>query len=68
MGLRQGYPLSPILFVLVVLELSQEILEAKHLDFLKGIKIESFVFLTHLLFMDDITLFSNGLERESRKN
>ena len=59
-GIRQGYPLSPLLFILVIEGLSLLIAEAIRAGKLKGIKISSQLFLTHLLFVDDVLLFGMG--------
>jgi hypothetical protein len=63
-GLRQGFPLSSLLFLLIEKGLSRVVMEANTRGALQGIKID-YVLLTHLLFVDDIMLFLNGIERES---
>ncbi len=42
-------------------------MEAKSIGCIQGIKLGGSVLLIDLLFVDDILLFSNGLEREARK-
>jgi len=59
-GLRQGCPLSPLLFLLVAEGLSQLMLKAKREGSIKGLEVAVNLFITHLLFVDDILLFSNG--------
>ena len=59
-GLRQGCPLSPLLFILVIEGLSLLIEEAKRTGKIKGIKISSKLSLTHLLFVHDVILFGLG--------
>ena len=59
-GLRQGCPLAPLLFLLVVEGLSRAIIHAKDLGGLKCILIGGNVSLTHLLFVDDNILFTDG--------
>lgn len=59
-GLRQGFPLSPLLFLLATKGLSQMILSAKHRGDVKGIEEATNIFVTYLLFVDDILLFSDG--------
>eukprot|EP00253_Pinus_taeda_P008403 PITA_08403 len=59
-GLRQGCPLSPLLFLLVAEGLSQLILKAKREGTVKGLEVAVNMFISHLLFIDDILLFSNG--------
>eukprot|EP00253_Pinus_taeda_P030883 PITA_30883 len=59
-GLRQGCPLSPLLFLLVAEGLSRLISEAKRTGMIKGLEVAANLFITHLLFVDDILLFTNG--------
>jgi hypothetical protein len=59
-GIRQGFPLSPLLFLLVIEGLSILIKNAKRDGKLSGIKLCSGNFITHLLFVDDILIFGNG--------
>lgn len=59
-GLKQGCPLSPLLFLLIMEGLSH-IIEAKHRQGrIKDIKIFDSVTLTYLLFVDDVLIFLNG--------
>lgn len=62
-GLRQGCPLSPLLFILVVEGLSRAIIWARENGQIKGIHVGGNIFITHLLFVDDILLFSGGSRR-----
>jgi hypothetical protein len=66
-GLKQGYLLSPCLFLLIVEGLSRSPLEAKRERLLKGIRIGGDLFLTNLIFVDDILFFTSGPELEGRK-
>ena len=63
-GIRQGYHLSPLLFILVIEGLSLLIEDAKWNGKIKGIKISSHLSLTHLLFVDDVILFGLGSFKE----
>ena len=59
-GLRQGCPLSPLLFLLIMDELSKLIGEEQRQGWIAGIKITNTCILTHLLFIDDVLIFLNG--------
>jgi len=63
-GLRQGCPLSPNLFLLAAEGLSQLLISVKRRGDLKGIEIATNLFISHLLFVDDILLFSNGSQED----
>jgi len=64
-GLRQGCPLSPLLFLLVAEGLSRAIAAASRDGLFKGIKISSSLYLTHLLFVDDVLIFCSGSRRDA---
>lgn len=59
-GLRQGCPLSPLLFLLVMEVLSRCLIDERDKGRLRGIKITYNFILTHLLFFDNIIIFMNG--------
>ena len=59
-GLSQAFPLSPLLFFIVMDGLSRLIASAKRDGDLCGLKISDDCFLTHLLFMDDVIIFLDG--------
>lgn len=59
-GLRQGCPLSHLLFLLVVEGLSIAIEEVKRQGEFQGITISQNLQITHLLFVDDVLIFCNG--------
>ena len=60
-GLRQGDPLSPLLFILVMETLSRLICKATEVGFLEGIHINNSrsegMWVSHLLFADDTLIF-----------
>lgn len=64
-GIRQGCPLSPLLFLLVMEGLSILIASAKRSGGFSGLKIMEHFYLTHLLFVDDILIFLNGSVRDT---
>eukprot|EP00253_Pinus_taeda_P004659 PITA_04659 len=64
-GLRQGCPLSPLLFLLVMEGLSRLIISATRDGTLKGLKITKECYLTHLLFVDDVLILLDGSMRDT---
>ena len=65
-GLRQGCPLSPLLFLLVAEGLSRALNEAKRLGRFSGVCIGEQLAITHLLFVDDVLIFYSGYRRDTR--
>lgn len=59
-GLRQGFPLSPYILILAMEGLSLLIYEAKRKGLIKGVKVAPALYLTHLLFIDDVLLFGTS--------
>jgi hypothetical protein len=66
-GVRQGCPLSPLLFLLVVECLSRFLNEAKSAGNFRGIKISPGLYISHLLFVDDILIFCDGSRQDIEK-
>lgn len=64
-GLRQGFPLSPLLFLIVMEGLSRLIVHEKRNGRLFGLKINDHCYLTHLLFVNDVLIFLDGSIRDS---
>jgi len=65
-GLRQGFPLSPPLFLLIDGGLSIIILKLVKEGKNEGVLVLNGIRLTHLLFVDDVILFGNGTLLEWR--
>ena len=63
-GIRQGFPLSPLLFILVIEGLSLLIKDAQNNGKIMGINISFQLSFTHLLFVDDVILFGSGTFEE----
>ena len=63
-GLRQGCPLSPLLFVLVMEGLSALIKNAKARGTFHGLRVNDILHLTHLLFVDDVLIFLDGSKQD----
>jgi hypothetical protein len=59
-GLRQGCPLSPLLFLLVIEGLSRAIQEQVREKNIEGIVVARGLNITHLMFVDDVILFGSG--------
>ena len=59
-GIRQGYPLSPLLFILVIEGFSLLIRDARNNGLIRGIQISPSLALSHLLFVDDVILMGSG--------
>ena len=58
--LRQGCPLAPLLFLVVVEGLSRALLSAKNNGVFRGISFGNNISLTHVLFVDDIVMITDG--------
>jgi hypothetical protein len=69
-GIRQGDPLSPLLFVLVMEALSSMMVEAENRGLVAGFSIgpanNSGLRVTHLLFADDTLIFCDAEEEQLR--
>jgi hypothetical protein len=63
-GLRQGCPLSPLLFFLIVEGLSRFLKKLVEEGRLEGVLVANGVRITHMLFVDDVILFGKGSFQE----
>ena len=64
-GLRQGDPLSPFLFTLVVDVLSRMLLRAEERNVLEGFRVGwNRIRVSHLQFADDTVFFSSTREED----
>ena len=61
-GLRQGCPLAPLLFLIIVEGMSRALLSAKECGDLHGISFGNDISLSHVLFVDDIVMVSDHSE------
>jgi len=59
-GLRQGCPLSPLLFILVMEGLSLLLKVSQRNGLLTGIKVSRTIKILHILFVDDGIIMSNS--------
>jgi hypothetical protein len=59
-GLRQGCPLSPLLFFLVIECLSRQMKKVVENGYFKGIKVAIATFISHLLFVDDVLILGDA--------
>jgi hypothetical protein len=59
-GLRQGFPLSPLLFILVMEGLSLLMKSSIGEGNLSGIKVSRMIKILHLLFVDDVLIMTKA--------
>jgi hypothetical protein len=60
-GVRQGWPLSPLLFILVIEGLSLLLKNSLEVGTISGIKVSRLIKILHLLFVDDVIIMSNAI-------
>ena len=63
-GIRQSFPHSTYLFILAIEGLSLLIKDAKYQSKIKGIKVTSNIFISHLLFEDYVLIRGEGRIQE----
>jgi hypothetical protein len=59
-GLRQGCPLSPLLFILIMEGLSLLLKKGKDEGKLSGVKVSRLVKILHLFFVDDVLIMTKA--------
>jgi hypothetical protein len=59
-GLRQGCPLSPYLFILIMEGLSLLLSKKLSEQHISGIKVSKYIKMVHLMFVDDVLLMSKA--------
>jgi hypothetical protein len=63
-GIRQGCPLSPLLFILVMEGLSLLLKESKGEGKVTGIKVSRMIKILHLFFVDDVLIMTKATLQE----
>lgn len=63
-GVRQDFPLSPLLFLIIIKGLGKLIECSRDSGNITGIKISSLIKITRLLFVDDVMIFGVARKRE----
>jgi hypothetical protein len=63
-GVRQGCPLSPLLFILVMEGLSLSLKKSRVEGNISGINVSRLTNILHLLFVDDVLILSKACLRE----
>nr|GEV00511.1 RNA-directed DNA polymerase, eukaryota [Tanacetum cinerariifolium] len=63
LGLKQGDPLAPYLFILVMESLHLSITKATDAGLFKGIKIDSSLMISHLFYADDAVFIGEWSEK-----
>jgi hypothetical protein len=66
-GLRQGCPLSPLLFRLVTRGFSRLLGRLKSLGKIKGLPIRRDISISHALFVDDVLILGTRSKLKERK-
>jgi hypothetical protein len=59
-GLRQGCPLSPLLFILIMESLSILLKQGQEAGNMSGVKVSRVVKILHLIFVDDVLIMTKA--------
>ncbi|GJS12910.1 RNA-directed DNA polymerase, eukaryota [Tanacetum coccineum] len=62
-GLKQGDPLSPLLFILVMESLHLSFHNVVNASLFKGVGLDNSLQLSHLFYVDDVVFIGNGVTR-----
>jgi hypothetical protein len=63
-GIRQGCPMSPLIFILIMEGLSLALKKKQEEGLLTGIKVTRMLCVLHLLFVDDIVIMTSAYVNE----
>ena len=63
-GLQQGFPLAPLLFIIMMHGLSRLVTKATSSGLFKGFRFDGNTFVSHLFFVDDLLFFTDASRRD----
>lgn len=65
-GLRQGYPLSPYIFIMCAKSFSNMVIRAENKGLIQGLEFNRKLLVTHILFADDSLVFTRASSTDCR--